>query len=181
MKTTPRVILILKQASPTTRRAKLWPRRRPRHGDRSSRGSNLLLPQYIFRKAEKNQSTSQPQVQNEDTPATIEADHILLTLQQLANIIKSANFHNNINRFSKLPKSLTTTMPTFEVKTEKFELFEDLFQASLKFQNQLTEDYRINYLHSLKRGDPLQNLKNTIMAQPQRIWETSWQLSEGNT
>ena len=30
-----------------------WPRGRPRHGDRSSRGSHILLPQYIFRKAEK--------------------------------------------------------------------------------------------------------------------------------
>ena len=47
---------------------------------------------------------------------------------------------------SKLPKSLTTTMPTFDGKTEKFELFEDLFQTSLKIHNQLTEDDRINLL-----------------------------------
>ena len=111
-------------------------------------------------KQKKNHSTSQPQFRSENTPATIEADQILLALQQLANNNNSANFHNNINRISKLPKSLTTTMPTFDGKTEKFELFEDLFQTSLKIHNQLTEDDRINYFHSLMRGDALQTFKN---------------------
>ena len=62
--------------------------------------------------------------------------------------------------FSKLPKSLTTTVPTFDGKPEKFELFEDLFQTGLKIQNQLTEEDRINYFHSLMRGDALETLKN---------------------
>ena len=95
-------------------------------------------------KQKKNRSTSQPQFRSEYTPATIEADQILLALQQLANNNNSANFHNNINRISKLPKSQTTAMPTFDGKTEKFELFEDLIQTSLKNHNQLTEDDRIN-------------------------------------
>ena len=111
-------------------------------------------------KQKKNRSTSQPQFRSENPPATIEADQILLALQQLANNNNSANFHNNINRISKLPKSLTTTMPTFDWKTEKFELFEDLFQTSLKIHNQLTEDDRINYFHSLISGDALQTFKN---------------------
>ena len=51
-------------------------------------------------------------------------------------------------------------MPTFYGKSEKFELFEDLFQTSLKIQNQLTEDDRINYFHSLMMGDALQTFKN---------------------
>ena len=111
-------------------------------------------------KQKKNTSTSQPQVRCENTSATIEAEQIFLALQQLADNNNSANFHLNINRNSKLPKSLTTTMPTFDGKTEKFELFEDLFQTSLKFHNQLTEDDRINYFHSLMRGDALQTFKN---------------------
>ena len=111
-------------------------------------------------KQTKNRSTSQPQFRSENTPAAIEADQILLALQQLANNNNSANFHSNINRISKLPKSLTTTMPTFDGKTEKFELFEDLFQTSLKIHNQFTEDDRINYFHSLMRGDALQTFKN---------------------
>ena len=111
-------------------------------------------------KQKKNRSTSQPQFHSENTPATIEADQILLALQQLADNKNSANFHNNINRISKLPKSLTTMMPKFDGKSEKFELFEDLFQTSLKIHNQLTEADRINYFHSLMRGDALQTFKN---------------------
>ena len=102
-------------------------------------------------KQKKNRSTSQPQFRSENTPATIEADQILLALQQLANNNNSANFQNNITRISKLPKSLTTTLPMFDGKSEKFELFEDLFQTSLKIHNQLTEEERINYFHSLMR------------------------------
>ena len=111
-------------------------------------------------KQKKNRSPSQPQFRSENTPATIAADEILLALQQLANNTNSANFQNNINRISKLPKSLTTTMPTFDGKSEKFELFEHLFQTSLKIHNQLTEDDRINYFHSLMRGNALQTFKN---------------------
>ena len=111
-------------------------------------------------KQKKNRSTSQPQFRSEKTAATIEADQFLLAVQQLANNSNSANFHNNINRISKLPNSLTTTMPTFDGKTEKFELFEDLFQTSLKNHNQLTEDDRLNCFHSLMRGDDLQTFKN---------------------
>ena len=111
-------------------------------------------------KQKKARSTSQPQFHSERTPATIEADQILLALQQLATNSKSANFNNNISRISKLPKSLTTTMPTFDGKSEKFELFKDLFQTSLKIHNQLTKEDKINYFHSLMRGDALQTLKN---------------------
>ena len=117
-------------------------------------------PSTSSRKQKKNHSTSQPQFRSENTPATIEADQILLVLQQLTNNNNYEKFHNNINRTSKLPKSLTTTMPTFDWKSEKFELFEDLFQRSLKIHNHLTEVDRINYLLSLMRGDALQTFKN---------------------
>ena len=111
-------------------------------------------------KQKKNRSTNQPQFSSEHTPVTIEVDQILLALQQLANNKTSAIFYKIFNRISELPKSLTTTMPTFDRKSEKPELFEDLFQASLKIHHQLTEDDRINYFHSLMRGDALQTFKN---------------------
>ena len=95
-------------------------------------------------KQKEARSTSQPQFRSENTPATLEADQILLALQQLATNSNSANFNNNISRISKLPKSLTT-MPTFDGKSEKFELFEDLLQTSLKIHKQLTEEDKINY------------------------------------
>ena len=111
-------------------------------------------------KQKKARSTIQPQFRSESTTATIEAGQILLAPQQLASNSNSANINNNINKISKLPKSLTTTMPTFDRKTEKFELFEDLFQTSVKIHNQLTEENKINYFHPPMRGDPLQTFKN---------------------
>ena len=54
-----------------------------------------------------------------------------------------------------MSKSLTTTIPT-----GKFDGKSDLFQTSLKNHNQLTEDYRINYFHSLLRGEARQTFKN---------------------
>ena len=116
-------------------------------------------------------STSQPQFRCENTPATIEADQILLALQQLATNSNSANFNNNLSRISKLPKSLTTTMPTFDGKSEKIELFEDLFQTSLKILNQLTEEDKINYFHSLMRGDALQTSKNITTPNREKLGE----------
>ena len=122
-------------------------------------------------KQKKARSTSQPQFRSENTPATIEADQILLALQQLATNSNSANVNNNINRISKLPKSLTTTMPTFDGKSEKFELFEDLFQTSLKIHNQLTEEDKINYFHSLMSGDALQTFKNISSPNREKLTE----------
>ena len=122
-------------------------------------------------KQKKASSTSQPQFCSENTPATIEADQILLALQQLATNSNSANFNNNISRISKLLKSLTTTMSTFDGKSEKFELFEDLFRTSLKVHNQLTEEDKINYFHSLMRGDALQTFKNITSPNRENLGE----------
>ena len=110
----------------------------------------------------KARSTSQPLVRSENTPATIEADQILLALQQLATKCISPNFNNNISRISKLPNSFTTTMSTFDGKTENIELFEDLFQTSLKIHKHLTEEDKINYFHSLMHGEALQTFKNIL-------------------
>ena len=110
-------------------------------------------------KQKKARSTSQPRFRSENTPATIEADQIFLAPQQLATKSNLANFSINISRIWKLPKSLTTTMLTFDGKSERFELFEDLLRTSLKIHNQLTEEDRTNYFHSLLRGDALQTFK----------------------
>ena len=63
---------------------------------------------------QKARSTSKPHFRSENIPATVEADQILLALQQLATNRNSANFNNNVSRISKLPKSFTTTMPKFD-------------------------------------------------------------------
>ena len=122
-------------------------------------------------KQKKARSTSQLQFGSENTPATIEADQILLALQQLATNSNSTNFNNNFILISKLPKSLTTTMTTFDGKSEKFELFEDLLQTSLKIHNQLTQEDKINYFHSLMRGDALQTFKNITSPNREHLGE----------
>ena len=68
--------------------------------------------------------------------------------------------HKQAPNLPRLPKALATTMPTFDGKTEKFELFEDLFQTSLKVHPQITEQEKIHYFHSLLRGDALQTFRN---------------------
>ena len=52
------------------------------------------------------------------------------------------------------------TSPTFDGKSNKFKRFEDLFQTISKIHNQLLEEDRTNYFHSLMRGDALQTFKN---------------------
>ena len=91
-------------------------------------------------KQKKERFTSQPQFCSENTLATFEAYQILVALKQLATSSNSTNFNNNINRFSKMPKTLTNTMLTCDGKSEKFELFDDLFQTSLKIYNQVTSE-----------------------------------------
>ena len=54
---------------------------------------------------------------------------------------------------------------------KKFELFEDLFQTSLKIHNQLTEEDKRNYFHSLMRGDALQTFKNITSPNQQNLAE----------
>ena len=129
------------------------------------------FPSTSSGKQKKDRSTSQPQFCSENTSATIEADQNLLALQQLANNNNSANFHNKIDRISKLLKSLETTMPTFAGNYLKFKLYEYLFQTSLQIRNQLTEQDRINYFHSLMRGDALQTIKNNIGATRENLGE----------
>ena len=116
-------------------------------------------------------SMSQPQIRSENTPATIEADQNFLALQHLATNSNSANFNNNINRCAKLPKYFTTTKPTFEGKSEKFELLEDLSQTILENHKQLTEQDKIDYFNSLMRGEALQTFKNITSPNREKLGE----------
>ena len=79
--------------------------------------------------------TNQPQFRSETIPPLFETDQVLVALQQLATNSNSANFNNNINRISKLLECLTATVSTFYGKSEKFQLFEYLFQKSLSINS----------------------------------------------
>ena len=63
------------------------------------------------------------------------------------------------------PQSMTirpvqTTPITFDGKSEKFELFEDLFHTMIKMQPAMTEQMKINHFHSLLRKGALQTFRN---------------------
>ena len=77
----------------------------------------------------------------------------------------------SITLVTESPKSLMTTMPTSDGKSEKFELFKDLFQTSLKIHNQLTEEDKIYYFHSLMSGDALQTFKNITSPNRENLGE----------
>ena len=51
-------------------------------------------------------------------------------------------------------------MPWIDRKSEKVELFEDLFQTSMEIHNQFKEENNIHYFHPLMSGDALQTFKN---------------------
>ena len=57
-------------------------------------------------------------------------------------------------------RPVSTTTLTFDGKSEKFELFEDLFHTMIKMQPYMTETKKINRFHSLLRKNALQTFRN---------------------
>ena len=57
-------------------------------------------------------------------------------------------------------RPVSTTTLTFDGKSEKFELFEDIFQTMIQMQPDMTETMKINHFHSLLRKNALQTLGN---------------------
>ena len=70
-----------------------------------------------------------------------------------------------------MPKALTASLPVFDGKSEKFELFEDLFRNNIKMYPHLTEIQKINYFHSLLRGNALQAYCNLDDAKKDHLEE----------
>ena len=57
-------------------------------------------------------------------------------------------------------RPVQTTPMTFDGKSEKLELFEDLFHTMIKMQPAMTEQMKINHFHSLLRKGALQTFRN---------------------
>ena len=70
-----------------------------------------------------------------------------------------------------MPKALTASLPVFDGKSEKFEIFEDLIQNNIKMYPHLTEIQEINYFHSLLRGNALQAYCNLDDAKKDNLEE----------
>ena len=77
-------------------------------------------------------------------------------LNRLADVL--VNLQNKPQKMTIRPDQ--TTPMTFDGKSEKFELFEDLFHTMNKMQPAMTEQMKINHFHSLLRKSALQTFKN---------------------
>ena len=77
-------------------------------------------------------------------------------LNRLADVL--VNLQNKPQSMTIRP--VQTTPMTFDGKSEKFELFEDLFHTMIKMQPTMTEQMKINHFHSLLRKGALQTFRN---------------------
>ena len=77
-------------------------------------------------------------------------------LNRLADVL--VNLQNKPHTMTIRP--VQTTPMTFDGKSEKFELFEDLFHTMIKMQPAMTEQMKINHFHSLLRKGALQTFRN---------------------
>ena len=94
-----------------------------------------------------------PQVPEATTP-TIPSDPI----NRLAEVLVGMN--NRPSTQTLMVRPVSTTTLTFDGKSEKFELFDDLFHTMIKMQPDMTETMKINQFHSLLRKNALQTFRN---------------------
>ena len=66
-------------------------------------------------------------------------------------------------------RPVSTTTLTFDGKSEKFELFEDLFHTLIKMQPDMSDTMKINHFNSLLRKNALQTFRNINTANRQTL------------
>ena len=77
-------------------------------------------------------------------------------INRLADVL--VNLQNKPHSMSIRP--VTTTPMTFDGKSEKFEIFEDLFHTMIKMEPVMTEQMKIVHFHSLLQKGALQTFRN---------------------
>ena len=112
--------------------------------------------------ADSTNHPKRPKIRFQSQPASKERPAVARTL---------FGAEKNDNPTVPMPKPLTASLPTFDGKTVKFELFGDLFRNNIKMYQHLTELQKINYFHSLLRGDALQAFCNIENAKKDSLEE----------
>ena len=105
-----------------------------------------------------------PQVPEATTPNTSSDP-----LHRLADVL--VGMHNRPSAQTLMVRPVSTATLTFDGKSEKFELFEDLFHTMIKMQPDMTETMKINHFHSLLRKNALQTFRNINTANRQTLEE----------
>ena len=112
-------------------------------------------------------STSHLNRSNDDLPlldTTIPAQERIATaadsdpITRLADVLTTMQNRTTAQQLTIRPVNSNTM--TFDGKSEKFELFEDLFHTMIKMQPEMTEQMKINHFHSLLRKNALQTFRN---------------------
>ena len=94
------------------------------------------------------------QINNQETPHEPPVNPI----NRLADVIMGMN--NKQPSQTLMVRPVSTTTLTFHGKSEKFELFEDLFHTMIKMQPDMVETMKNNHFHSLLRKNALQTFRN---------------------
>ena len=86
---------------------------------------------------------------------------------RLADVLTTMQNRPTAQQLTILPVNSNTM--TFDGKSEKFELFEDLFHTMIKMQPEMTEQMKINHFHSLLRKNALQTFRNISSSNRQTL------------
>ena len=100
--------------------------------------------------------------QERNAPAT-QTDPIT----RLADVLTTMQNRPTAQQLTIRPVNSNTM--TFDGKSEKFELFEDLFHTMIKMQPEMTEQMKINHFHSLLRKNALQTFRNISSSNRQTL------------
>ena len=112
-----------------------------------------------------------PSDQYQKLSTQVSQDNNLPVVEQTPRI-QNSDANNSINRLvdaiatqqrskaTTMLKPVSTNTLIFDGKTEKFELFEDLFHTMLKMQPEMREAMKINHFHAHLRKDALQTFRN---------------------
>ena len=121
-----------------------------------------MVPEFLtgrpmqFREPLQRQNSNNDESQDtipqvlETTAPTTSSDPI----NRLAEVLVGMN--NRPSAQTLMVRPVSTTTLTFDGKSEKLELFEDLFHTMNKMQSDMTETMKINHFHSLLRKNALQ-------------------------
>ena len=94
----------------------------------------------------------------ERIPTAVEPDPI----SRLADVL--TNMQNRPTAQQLTIRPVNSNTMTFDGRSEKFELFEDLFHTMIKMQQEMTEQMKINQFASLLRQNALQTFRNISSA-----------------
>ena len=88
-------------------------------------------------------------------------------ITRLADVLTTMQNRPTAQQLTIRPVNSNTM--TFDGKSEKFELFEDLFHTMIRMQPEMIEQMKINHFHTLSRKNALQTFRNISSSNRQTL------------